>query len=366
MFVQPPSAQILLPSLLPVLRVANVQARALDVAWTYASQDPRYLYPGLRYQLSKVDTDALNYRAVYEGEEPLCYVADLKPMTEYTFKLRIAFTNALAVGGEEIWSKDYSEVKVTTTDEHHIQKATMQLIRAIVQADTGRITKLLSEYGKQISMEARDKQGKTLLMIACQSNAFDIVRMLLVRGASTTATTQSGKSALTIAVTFNSLKSAEAILQQDPDQANVADAGGSTPLMWASENATINKQSGVHMVELLLRYSKNVNQEDFHGQTALDRLCSTSGNVKAAQYLILAGARIIHQVDKKHPMTSLMTAALNGHNELVKELIEECRSDPTIQSAHGATAKDFAQTSGHHTIVNLIEKRVHILSETRV
>nr|KAJ3419051.1 hypothetical protein HK105_007464 [Polyrhizophydium stewartii] len=87
-------------------------------------------------------------------------------------------------------------------------------------------------------------------------------------------------------------------------------------------------------------------------------------NVKAAHALILAGARIIHQVDKKHPMTSLMIAALNGHKDLVRELMEKYGADPTVQSEHGGTAKSFAETAGHRAIVLMIEERLSIINDS--
>ena len=181
-------------------------------------------------------------------------------------------------------------------------------------------------------------------------------------GASTTATTRSGKTALSIAVTYGSLKAAEAILQHDPEQAKIPDLGGSTPLMWACENAGSNVRTGVQLVELLLKQGVDVNQEDPRGQTAFDRLLQTAnGNAKVAQLLLMAGARIIHQVDKKRPMTSLMVAALNGHKEIVKELLDKCNVDATVKTEHGTTARDFADTNGHTAIVDTIDERIKII-----
>ncbi|KAI8925470.1 ankyrin repeat-containing domain protein [Entophlyctis helioformis] len=343
-----PQGQQPLPSVLPVLKVTTVQARSVDVIWTYGNRDPRYLFSGLSYQLSRAEAEALNF----------------EPTTKYRFKLRIAFTSTLNSGAKDCWSKTYSEVEASTTDESVLVKVTAQLTRAVIEADSAKVGAILNEHGKQLSMETRDKNGKTLLMLACQSGSAEIVRMLLNAGASTSATTRSGKTALSIGVTYGSLRAAEALLQHDPELAKVCDVGGSTPLMWAAENASANLRYGVQMVELLLQYGVEVNQEDPRGQTAFDRLCATSGNVKAAQALILAGARIMHQVDKKHPMTSLMIAALNGHKDLVKELMEKCGADPTVQSEHGGTAKSFAETAGHRLIVNLIEERLHIINDS--
>ncbi|EGF79899.1 hypothetical protein BATDEDRAFT_35226 [Batrachochytrium dendrobatidis JAM81] len=352
-----------LPSVLPVLKVISTQARSADVVWTYGNRDPRYLFPGLTYQVSKAEANALNFEVAYEGEEPMFVLTDLKPLTKYKFKLRITFTKWLETGKKDIWSKTYSEAEASTTDESTVVKATAQLTRAIIEADVAKSTSILNEHGQQISMESRDKNGKTILMLACQSGSGEMVRLLLQRGASTHSTTRSGKTALSIAVTYGSIKAAEAILQHDPEQAKLADLGGSTPLMWAAENASTTVRHSVAILELLLQQGVDVNQEDPRGHTAFDRLCITSGNVRAAKALILAGARIVQEVDKKHPMTSLMSAALNGHLELVRELMEKYGSDPTVRSEHGGTAKSFAETNGHRAIVNMIEERLSITSE---
>eukprot|EP00842_Homolaphlyctis_polyrhiza_P003955 jgi/Hompol1/4560/HPOL_003701-RA len=104
-----------LPSVLPVLKVTVCQARSVDIIWTYGNRDPRYLFSGLSYQLSRAEADALNFEVVYEGDEPMCVVSDMKPLTKYRFKLRIAFTSALTAGVKDCWSKTYSEVETTTT-----------------------------------------------------------------------------------------------------------------------------------------------------------------------------------------------------------------------------------------------------------
>jgi radical SAM superfamily enzyme YgiQ (UPF0313 family) len=65
---------------------------------------------------------------------------------------------------------------------------TTQFIKAIVTRDVAKCTTILQEYGRDISLETRDKTGKTMLMIAAQSGSDDICRMVIKAGASPTGT----------------------------------------------------------------------------------------------------------------------------------------------------------------------------------
>ena len=62
-------------------------------------------------------------------------------------------------------------------------------------------------------------------------------------------------------------------------------------------------------------------------------------------------------MDKKHNMTTLMLAALNGHKELVVELVEKWHGDINAETAYGQTAKMMAENNNHEAIVKYFEKR---------
>jgi hypothetical protein len=100
-----------LPSVLPTLKATAIQARTIDVAWTYGGRDPRYIFSNLIYQVSRAEEKYLNFEKVYEGAEPLFTLKDLKPLTKYIIKLRIDFAENT---GNDTWSNNYSELQVTT------------------------------------------------------------------------------------------------------------------------------------------------------------------------------------------------------------------------------------------------------------
>ena len=173
------------------------------------------------------------------------------------------------------------------------------------------------------------------------------------------ATSKSGKTALNKAVSDGRVRVAEILIRHEPRLINMKDFGGSTPIMWACENANINK-NGPLMVELLIRYGgpEIVHDVDIHQRTALDRLCMSCGNVRVAQLLLKAGASLRNKASRVQ-LSHLMLCAMNGHKELCRELIEKYSADPQTKNMRGITALQFAELNGHRMVVKLIEEHHH-------
>lgn len=205
-----------------------------------------------------------------------------------------------------------------------------------------------------MSLESRDGKGRTLLMAACAAGHVGILGTLLRAGCSVEATTQAGKTALAMAISGGHLEAVRTMLKHAPALLQRTDAAGTTPLMLAAEVAEVNK-NGPAVVELLLGEGADAKAQDAKGLTALDRLCATTGNIKAARALLSFGAEIRNDIDKRHTMTTLMHASLNGHRKLVVELIEKWGSDPRVVNEAGGTARSFAETAGHIAVVHLLD-----------
>lgn len=162
----------------------------------------------------------------------------------------------------------------------------------------------------------------------------DSMKLLLNAGANANACTTAGKTPISLAISSGHLPIVQYLLEYDKTLMNHKDLVGTNLLMLASEASMVcvKKGYGTGIIELLTRTGIDINEEDSKGMTALDRLCTTGGYANAASMLITAGARVITRVDKKHPLTSLMIAALNGHTDLCELLIDSCKIDPNIRS----------------------------------
>jgi ankyrin repeat protein len=150
-----------------------------------------------------------------------------------------------------------------------------------------------------------------------------LVRILIKHGATTHPQTMAGKTSLSIAITAGHLSVVKRLIENDEELIRHTDSSGITMLMWACESIKIavRNNAGTGIIEYLLKVHNNVNQEDANGNTAFDHLCMLGGDVEAAKVLVKHGARIITDIDRKHHVTSLMLAAMNGHEELCEFLM---------------------------------------------
>src|SRR5689334_1023851 len=84
---------------------------------------------------------------------------------------------------------------------------------------------------------------------------------------------------------------------------------------------------------------ENINVQDSKGHTPL-MLASCNGCYEAAEFLLNAGADMDCRDSSGN--TALMGASFNGHLDIVKLLISH-GSDPTLENLQGLSALGFAQ-----------------------
>ncbi|RKP01046.1 hypothetical protein CXG81DRAFT_29841 [Caulochytrium protostelioides] len=301
----------------------------------------------MEYQLSKSEgTDPVFY-GVYEGTHRAFTVSELKPLTKYRFRLRWRPEDT------DQWSSEYKECSGTTEDETAALKAVRNIQMTLVNGDGAATMALIERHKADLHIEARDRYDRTLLMLACQYATGNVVQCLMNLGPDVKAATRSGKTAISFAVTYGNLEAVRILLDFDEALVNQRDQGGSTILMWAAENAHANKQ-GHTIVELLLSRGANVQAVDNAGQTALDRIAVLNGHAPTAQLLIKHGGLLRLTPDRKQPMTTLMTAALNGHVQLVRCLLADYDVPYAVANERGATALTYASSGDHTSVIKAI------------
>jgi ankyrin repeat protein len=108
---------------------------------------------------------------------------------------------------------------------------------------------------------------------------------------------------------------------------------------------------------MLLKDEKvDTNLEDANGQTALT-MASMNGHAEVVAELLRHDmVHINHQ--SRNGNTALKLAAFNGHVDTVCELLKSEEVDPNLESLDGQTALTVASSNGHTEVVaRVAEKR---------
>jgi len=170
------------------------------------------------------------------------------------------------------------------------------------------------------------------------------VRVFLLRGATTAAVDRNGTPALVLATAeraFKVVRTFLAIPGTDPDATNRA---GENALMYAALHGSLET------VQLLLNKGAQVNRP---GWTPL-HYATTGGSVPIVRLLLEEHAFI--DAESPNRSTPLMMAVRQGHEALVRELIE-AGADPTMRNDAGLTAADYAQRGGNLPLAQWIRAK---------
>ncbi len=102
------------------------------------------------------------------------------------------------------------------------------LWKAVMNGDALKTQEIITTEEKEsVSLDARDKSGKTLLMTAAQSGFDDCVKILIDAGANVGDVTKAGKSALHFAISCAAVRVISLLAQADQTLVNRVDSTGS-------------------------------------------------------------------------------------------------------------------------------------------
>ncbi|XP_052767081.1 ankycorbin-like isoform X3 [Mya arenaria] len=239
--------------------------------------------------------------------------------------------------------------------------------------DYGQCISTLVEHG--VDIDFKDKGGKTALSWAVTLKYTNYVGRLLKLGADIALVDQDGLSPFHIAVHKGLKEIASAMLDKDPEIADVKNGQGVPPLVIAVKqghqemcrlllqygadvNAAEdkNKRTPVYhairnkrldVLDILLKYKPNLTTLDCEGRSILYLLCETS-DVRYFHKVISQCPHFPPEIMEKTDddgQTPLIVACKNGNAEQVKHLLEEGTSVCT---------KDHSgKTALHHCADNL-------------
>ena len=157
-----------------------------------------------------------------------------------------------------------------------------RLVDATVAWRTEEVSALLAKGGNP---DAKDAEGKTLLMLAANSGNPELVKTLAEHKADVNARAQNGATALLMAVANSKNVPVVKLLLEHKADANAKLPGGITALMTA-----VSAEGKPEIVKLLLAHGADVNARTEKGTTAY-KVAVNSNRADLAKLLLKAGAR---------------------------------------------------------------------------
>lgn len=237
------------------------------------------------------------------------------------------------------------------------------LYKAVIAGDGAKVRQLILDGA---DVNARDKRGRTPLMVTAGKGQAEIVEMLLAAGARVNAKMDGGTSALQFAAWSGDDRTVKALLGAGADP-NAQSKSGTTALeaaagrgyqeivrMLLAAGADVDKGEPIiaaagnghyQIVRTLLAAGADVNAQKDYGRTALSAAAG-GGHRGIVRMLLDAGA----DVDKGK---ALIQAAWYGYNDIVRTLID-AGADINVQNPYEGTPLFAAAKNDHYETVRLL------------
>lgn len=171
---------------------------------------------------------------------------------------------------------------------------------------------------------------------------------LALRGFDLNTRDEGGDPALTIALREGSLKVANFLLTQRSVKVELRNAAGESPLMIAAIKGHLD------LAKSLIRRGAEVNKP---GWTPLHYAASRPESDSLEMVRLLLDGHAYIDAESPNKTTPLMMAAMYGHPDVVRLLLEE-GADPSLRNQQGLTAIDFARRADRQDLADLIAARL--------
>ena len=225
--------------------------------------------------------------------------------------------------------KSHSDPGADVTREQREAENRIQNENAIQQFKRDmRNLSIIEPATKQVNIDKKDSRGRTPLLNASSIGDIKLVKDLIKRGASVNEPKYNGVTPLIAGAGSNHYLVVIELLnaKADPD---LVTRNGQTATCLAAQNES------VEVVELLLKYTKNIDGID--GCRPLYETAKGSGNISIAKALLLAGANPNQMDSTRNYYTSaqqppLGAALSNRHLELVSLLLKSGANSTFLSS----------------------------------
>ncbi|KAF9364920.1 hypothetical protein BGX34_012092 [Mortierella sp. NVP85] len=233
-----------------------------------------------------------------------------------------------------------------STRRYSIAGVIRSIFHAVLVQDTDHLDHVLSSLSLDPN-SVRDREGKTMLMVAATENKHRVVRYLLtLPSLNMDLQDEEGETALYQAAAAGSTECVQLLLLAGAS-ASIGNEESITPLIIASYNGF------VAICRLLITIGHaQVNQQDNSQKSAL-LLASYAGHVEVMAELINHGASL-NMLDQ-YGWSALMLAAYAGKIEACRLLLAQ-GANPHIKTANGKNARSLAWDAGHKAAAVFISK----------
>ncbi|KAG8184302.1 hypothetical protein JTE90_008987 [Oedothorax gibbosus] len=293
---------------------------------------------------ASVSTDCINHQVPPPSTPPLYPPLDLNTQTDSNHDT--ALTLACAGGHEEL----VTLLLARGADiEHRDKKGFSPLMIAGTAGHAGVVEILLNH---SVDIEAPAERTKdTALSMACSGGRYEVVDILLARGANKEHRNVSDYTPLSLAASGGYVNIIKLLLGHGAEiNSRTGSKLGISPLMLAAMNGH------VQAVKLLLDMGSDINaQIETNRNTALTLACFQGRN-EVVGLLLDRKANVEHRA--KTGLTPLMEAASGGYVEVGKVLIDKGAdvNAPPVPSSRD-TALTIAADKGHYRFVQLLLER---------
>jgi ankyrin repeat protein len=205
------------------------------------------------------------------------------------------------------------------------------------------ILKLLVETGN-VDVDLKDSGGRTPLSWAAENGHEAVARLLLEYKAEIDMQDEDGGTPLWWASRGGHEATVKLLLEYKA-KINIKDEYGRTPLLWAAyEDEAV--------VKLLLENKAEINTQDEDGRTPLS-LAAENGHEAVVKLLVETGNIDVDSKDSEG-WTPLFWAAAKGHEAVVKLLVETGNIDVDSKDRWDQTPLSLASENGHEAVVKLL------------
>lgn len=192
-----------------------------------------------------------------------------------------------------------------------------------------------------IKIDARDREGNTVLMLAVKYGHAKVVQILLLSfsAAQVNAATDDGVTALQEAAYDGQDEIVHALLQVSGINLSAKEVRGFTALMLAARNGHLKV-----LQELLLHLNVDqVNEMNLYGRTALHQAVAYNDKYQLVDALLQVGGINLSAKDRSGN-TALMLAARHGRTQAVQQLLSR------LSAAEVNAINRYGRTALHHAV----------------